>query len=77
MPPTDAVRIELSRSEALVLYEYLRRCDDADQYAFVDQAEQRALWKLECALEPQIGEIFDPSYGELLRAARAAVRDME
>lgn len=75
MEPSDKVRLELTRSEAIVLFEFLRRSDDNRSHAFVDQAEQRVLWDLECALEPQLHEIFDPKYGEILKAAWSALRD--
>lgn len=76
MPLPDKIIIELTRSEALVLFEYLRRCDDDDgKYVFVDQAEQRVIWDLEMAIQPQLDEVFAPNYGELLKAARDAIRD--
>ncbi len=77
MPPTETVSVELTRKQALVLFEFLRRCDDEGRYAFADQAEQRVLWDLECALQPQLTEVFDPNYGELLKAAWAELRDPE
>jgi hypothetical protein len=73
----EKVTVELTRKEALVLYEYLRRCDDNEEYAFIDQAEQRVLWDLEIALQPQLSEVFDPNYGELLTVAWEEIRDSE
>jgi hypothetical protein len=69
------ITVELTRKEALVLYEYLRRCDDEDRYVFADQAEQRVLWNLEIALQPQLPEVSAPQYGELVKAAWAELRD--
>jgi len=71
------ISIELSKKEALVLFEYLRRCDDQDKYSFVDQAEERVLWTVEGALEKQLVEIFSPDYGKLLKEARGQGRDPE
>jgi hypothetical protein len=71
----DKITIELRRSDALVLFEFLRRCDEEDRYEFRDQAEQRVLWNLECALEPQLKEIFDPAYREIVKAAWDTIRD--
>jgi hypothetical protein len=71
----DKITVELTRKEALVLYEYLRRRDDEDRYVFADQAEQRVLWNLEIALQPQLPEVFAPQYGELVKAAWAELRD--
>jgi len=74
MATPEKVVVELKRTEALVLFEFLRRSDDAGSYAFADQAEQRVLWDLECALQPQLSEVFNPRYGEILEAAWAAIR---
>ncbi len=71
------VELQLSRDEALVLFEYLRRCDDDNSLVFIDQAEERALWNLEGKIEQQLVELFDPRYGELLQAARDRLRDPE
>jgi hypothetical protein len=73
----EKVTVELTRKEALVLFEFLRRCDDEGKYAFADQAEQRVLWDLEGALETQLVEVFDPDYARLLTAAWAELRDSE
>jgi hypothetical protein len=73
----EKIAVELSRKEALVLFEFLRRCDDEGKYEFADQAEQRVLWDLECALQPQLPEVFDPAYGVLLTLAWSDIRDSE
>jgi hypothetical protein len=77
MDELSKITVELSRQEALILYEYLRRCDDDGTNKFADQAEERVLWTLEGHLEKALHEIFDPNYGELLRQAWAEVRDEE
>lgn len=77
MPEPEKIKIELTRQEALVLFEYLRRCDDEGKYAFADQAEQRVLWDLECVVQKQLVEVFDPQYATLLKNAWAALRDPE
>lgn len=70
------VRIDLSGDEALVLFDWLGRTSAADQPApFVDQAEQRVLWDLECILEATLVEVFAEDYETLLSTARAVVRD--
>lgn len=73
----DKVVVDLTRKDALVLFEYLRRCDDAESYSFADQVEQRVLWNLECVLEKSLHEIFDPNYGNLLTSAWDEIRDPE
>jgi len=69
------VSIDLSASEALVLFEFLSRYSDTDRLETVDQAEQRALWNLCCLLERELVEPFQPEYEKLLAAARESLRD--
>jgi hypothetical protein len=71
------VILELSRDEALVLFEWLSRFHEDESRTFEDQAEQRVLWNLEAMLEKTLVEPFDPNDAELLAAARANVRDPE
>lgn len=73
----ETITAEFTRKQALVLFEFLRRCDDEGQYTFADQAEQRVLWDLECSLQPQLVEVFSPNYAELLKTAWAEIRDPE
>lgn len=74
--PPPKIVIELTPDEALVLFEFLRRSDDEGAYRFADQAEQRVVWNLEIAIQPQV-PVFAPNYGELLKQARSAIRDKE
>jgi hypothetical protein len=72
----ENVDISLSKSEALVLFEFLVRINQkADEGMFEDQAEQRVLWDLEASLEKQLSEPFRPDYSELINKARQEVRD--
>jgi hypothetical protein len=73
----EIITVELTRKEALVLYEYLRRCDDEGKYAFADPAEQRVLWDLEIDLQPQLVEVFSPDYREIIKTAWEEIRDSE
>jgi hypothetical protein len=77
MMAQEKVRLELSRDEALVLFEWLARFNKADGRDFEDQAEQRVLWDMEAKLESVLVEPFDPKYSELLAQARARVRGPE
>ena len=48
----DKVNIELSKEEAIVFFEFLRRFNENDDLnKFEDQSEQRVLWDIECILE--------------------------
>jgi hypothetical protein len=67
---TNEVTITLSKAEALVLFEWLARTDDARVLPIDHPAEQVALWRLEGQLEKKIDCLFSPDYGERLEDAR-------
>lgn len=71
---TAPVAIELSRAEALVLFELLHRLED-EEVVMEDDAEQVALWRLSAALERTLVEPFQPDYRELLERARSELTD--
>ncbi len=71
----DKVRLEFSREEAIVFFEWLSRFNKVEDAGFEDQAEQRVLWDIEAMLESNLAEPFGPNYEERLAAARAKVRD--
>ena len=71
----EAVRLEQTVDEALVLFNFLQRFEDDGTLAILDQAEERVLWNLHCLLEKQLVELFHPEYKALLAAARDRVRD--
>jgi hypothetical protein len=74
MEDQQGIIIQLSRAEALVLFEWLARTDEAQELTFEDSAEQTVLWKLEGQLENALIEHSEPNYEELVAAARAVVR---
>jgi len=67
--------IELSEDEVVILSEWLSRFNKRDDEKFRDQAEQRALWNLDCQLEKLNEIVFAPDYDERLNKAYARVRD--
>jgi hypothetical protein len=69
------VALELTRAEALVLYEWLVRVDEAQKLPIEDPAEQTVLWRLEGRLESNLPELFASNYKELVAAARREVSD--
>ena len=74
----EEISIDLSRDQALVLFEWLARTGAADQpAAFEDQAEQRALWDLEASLESVLTEPLREDYRQLVEGVRARLRDAE
>ena len=72
---SGSVTLLLTSDEALVLFELLSRYSNSNQLAVEDQAEQRALWNLQCLLEGQLVEPFRSDYDDLLRNARDRLRD--
>lgn len=72
----EKINIELTKEEAIVLYDYLVRYNESDSEAlFEDQSEQRVLWDLESSLEKSIHEILSPDFKETLLKARNIVKD--
>ena len=71
----EKICVELSRAEALVLFEFLYRFSDKEQLAIADQAEERVLWNIHGSLEQTLVEPFMRNYDELLEEARGQVRD--
>jgi hypothetical protein len=67
--------IELTHAEALVLFEWITRNDNAETFSFADEAEQRVIWKIEALLEKILVEPLSPEYEHLLAAARQDVRN--
>ena len=72
----NRVSVSLDRELALVLFDWLARTSVAGwPVSFDDQAEQRALWDLESALESLLPEVLQDHYPERVDRARAQVRD--
>jgi hypothetical protein len=78
MDKSDRVVVEFTRQEALVLWEFLRRCDEEEiAFPFADPAEERMVWELEIRIQPQLNATIldNANYGEDLAQARDAVRN--
>ena len=73
--PNTKIKIELTRPEALVLFEFVSRFSEDEVLKIEDQAEERVLWNLCASLESLLSEPFAKNYGELLANARSLVRD--
>jgi hypothetical protein len=71
----EPVRLELTGDEALVLLDLLSRFVESDTLATRHQAEERALWNLQCVLEKAVPEITHPDYAALVTVARERLRD--
>lgn len=73
----EKVRIDLSKDEAIVLFEFLSSFSDKGTLQIVDQAEERVLWNVCCDLEKVLSEPFLETYLKVLNEARDRVRDKE
>lgn len=69
----DKVRLELSRDQALVLFEWLARSDDQRSLATAHEAEQIVLWVLEGELERALTIQLSPEYEQCVVEARERV----
>lgn len=74
MNTEDRVVLQLSKTEVLVLFDWLSRMDDAEALPTEDPAEQHVLWRIEGQLESALSEPFAANYDELVAAARKEVR---
>lgn len=70
------VTVTLTADEALVLFEWIHRHEDADtlEAITVDQSEVIALWALSAALERGLVPPFQADYAEQLRAAQVRLQ---
>lgn len=69
------VEIQLSKKEALVLFEFLSRFSEKDILGIEDQSETKVLSNIECSLEKDLVEAFQDNYIELIKEARNELRD--
>ena len=70
------IEIRLTKDEALVLFEFLSRFNQADNNAiFEDKSEQKTLWTIEGQLEKILVEPFKPDYLDIIKEARNRLRD--
>jgi len=71
----ESIKLEITKDEALVLFEMLSRYSDTDNLSIEHQSEQRALWNLTCVFEKTISEAFDVNYKKALQVARERLQD--
>ena len=71
----EKVTLELSHSEALVLFEFVSRFSHDEKLEIVDQAEERVLWNVCSSLEKMLVEPLSQNYPDLLARAREKVCD--
>lgn len=71
------VVLQLTKVEALVLFELVSRFSKTDVLKTQDRAEAQVLWNVCCLLEEQLTEPFDPDFPEILQAARERLRPLD
>ena len=72
----NKISISLSSEEALILYDWLSRFNEREEYDFEDQSQERVLWDLESSLEKEL-PVFNEDYKLLLEKAKDKIRDRE
>jgi hypothetical protein len=73
---TDLINIELTKDEALVLFDFLGRFNKSNhEDIFQDQAEQKTLWNLEALLEKTLSEPFMTNYKDIIKQSRDNILD--
>jgi hypothetical protein len=71
----EHVKIELTKEEAIVLFELLARLEDMDALPVEHPAEERVLWRVSAVLEKTLAEPFDPEYKAILERVRQTVAE--
>lgn len=70
----DNVTVFLTRSEALVFFEWLAALGETEEQRLADDAEQAVLWKIEGQLESAMPEVLAPNYQMLLKNAKRDIQ---
>ena len=69
----EAISIVLSRSEALILFEWIASIDPNVAPPSIGEAEKRVLRSVEGQIESRLVEVLTPDYIELLAAAKRRI----
>jgi hypothetical protein len=76
----DSVYLRMSRDEALVLFDWVHRHEDADvdlSQVVSHPAERETLWAISAALEKLLVEPFRNDYGDVVKRARDRISSAE
>ena len=71
----DSIDINLTKDEAWVLFEFVRRFSETDKLKIEDQSEERALWNLCCVFEKKLHQDGNLEYLEFIKQCRERLRD--
>ena len=69
----DTVSVDLTRSEAIVLIEFLMRFREQARLVVEHEAESQLLYDVCAVLENKLPELFDPNWQMLVEQSRIAV----
>jgi hypothetical protein len=69
----DEMTLQVTRQEALVLFEWLAKQEAIGTKAFQHPAEEKVLWKLQGQLEARLPELFAADYADIVAEARRLV----
>lgn len=69
----SSVRIDLTKEEAIVLFDMLTRYSETDVLDIAHKSESQILWNLQADLESKLAEPLSESYKIILEAARRAI----
>ena len=73
MVNVEKVTIELTKEEALVLFNYLSEFQEKDSFTLMEQPEQQTLSSLLCQLESILAEPFLPNFDVILNEAKRII----
>ena len=71
----ESLKIEITKNEALVLFEFLSRYSDTDILSIKHAGEKQALLNLACTFEKTLPEPFSSDYKKTLESARQKIQD--
>jgi hypothetical protein len=74
---SNQISVTLTRSEGLVLFEWVASLNSKTDKPVVDAAEQAVLWRVEAQLEKNLEEIFSPDYDKLLASAKQQILEYD
>jgi len=69
------VNLDITNDEAVILWNFLRRYSTDEVLVIEDQAEQRALWNLECFFEKEVGNCYEGDWDISLKKSLDNLRD--
>ena len=72
---SEEITLTLTKDEAWVLFDFVRRFSDSEKLIIEDQAEERALWNLCCVFERTMHLEEDIEYKQYIKICRDRLRD--